>query len=101
MAMAMSDGDGDGDDDDGDGDGESDGDGAPLRVLRGLGTDSTALASAFEAPTGGQCGASTGTRTRPSVRNGAAGDSTETTATLDRGWGWGPVRRGLGAKPPT
>ena len=26
------------------------------------------------------------------------GDSTETTVTLDRGWGWGPVRRGFGGE---
>ena len=73
---------------------------SPLRLLRGLGTDFAAPAIASERPTGGQCGASTGTRTRPSARNGSAGDSTATTVTLDRGGGWGPVRRGLGGEAP-
>ena len=72
----------------------------PLRVLRGLGTDSTAPAIASERLTGGQCGASTGTRTRPSVRHGAVGDSTATSGTLDRGGGWGPLRRGFGGEAP-
>ena len=66
---------------------------SPFRGLRGLGTDFTAPAIASQTPTGGLCGASTGTRTRPSVRHGAVGESTATTVTLDRGWGWGPFRR--------
>ena len=28
------------------------------------------------------------------------GDSTATSGTLDRGWGWGPVRRGFGGEAP-